>query len=195
MSSLNSLHAGGSLMTYRRTLAVAACLLASGCVSSFGETSPTAWPKGTIDLSKRWPEPAPSPFGPALGARAGLRGFGAEPRPNIDAFLKPEYAAKRFENAKLRTTSIESSNATARAETSVAASPPALGAEPVGAALRVASADPPTAADARSELERYRQRDAAAQSQQAFRGGDVIIIGAGTLILILLVVILVLLIR
>jgi len=43
------------------------------------------------------------------------------------------------------------------------------------------------------EAKRYQEREASSQSQQQFRGGDAIVIGAGTVVLVLLIVLLVLL--
>jgi hypothetical protein len=82
--------------------------------------------------------------------------------------------------------------------------PPPTQNEPVAPAQEQTPVVPPPAQQERTELAfaappdvghvgRYEAREAQSQSQQQFRGGDAIVIGASTLVIIILIVLLVLL--
>ncbi|HEX4351499.1 MAG TPA: hypothetical protein VHZ95_01270 [Polyangiales bacterium] len=67
--------------------------------------------------------------------------------------------------------------------------------EAVDEPLAAPSPQPVQLAQADQADQRYQQRETASQSLEKFRGGDAIVIGAGTLVVVLLIVILVLLLR
>jgi hypothetical protein len=133
-----------------------------------------------------------SPYGVAYGAKTGAR---AVATPNIDEYLKPDYASRPTVHRARATPSVQRSGATP------ALSTPATQAVPDASAAALASAPAAKARD-RGELagnttdrSRYAQREQSSQAVEQFRGGDAIVITSGALILILLVVILILLLR
>jgi hypothetical protein len=137
-----------------------------------------------IDLSKPLPAMDTSAYPHAYGGEVAMRERVG--KPDIDSYLKPEYAAKAAEPKP-------STRPARTLQMPLTVIPPD---EPV-----VASQAPPlmaaadTAQPASSDAQRYAERDAAAKPQKTFRGGDVIVIGAGTLIIVLLIIVLVLLLK
>jgi len=163
----------------------------TACASS-ASTTVIEEPQGLIDLNARIPA-GDSPYGIAYGAptRANVR----PNTPDLDAFLKPEFAEKTARMAApVQVAELESNRAPRDVQAPRLARASAPLPEPVLAApaplLAMAQAPAPTPDD---DSSRYAQREAQNQNLEQFRGGDAIVITTGTLIVVLLIVILILL--
>lgn len=124
---------------------------------------------------------AVEPFGLAQNVRPGVT-----TTPNIDAYLEPKVTAKQ----------IVAKAAPRLAKASVV--PPA--AKPLETLMVEATATTPPPSIAlidppqpNADAGRYAARDRDSQKQQTFRGGDTLVITAGTLVLVLFILLLVLL--
>jgi hypothetical protein len=149
-------------------------------LSACGAANSAGRPSGTPDLTKALPAPTPSPFGLAYGDRQpGMTGRHGS-RADLEAYLKPARLAPH--------------------RPSVARSSPVLApARGVPPGAR-ASADSPLAAralasasSATPDSQRYAQRQSKSRNLERYRGGDVIVIGASTLVIVLLIVLIIVL--
>lgn len=124
---------------------------------------------------------AVEPFGVAQNVRPGIT-----TTPNIDAYLEPEVAAKQI---------------VAKAAPRLAKAPVVPSAtKPLETLMVEATVTTPSPSIAlidqpepNADTGRYAARDRDSQKQQTFRGGDTLVITAGTIVLVLFILLLVLL--
>lgn len=166
-------------------------LAAAVALSACGGTNPAppVLAHGTLDLSQALPAPTPTPF-PAFGARQpGSRDDVAR---DAQTAIAPYLKAER--SRVVRTPVGSPAAAPARRRDAVSASSPQ--ALPAAVARGAAEADDPRLIASNSEslgldADRYAERQS--RKAETYRGGDAIVIGAGTLLLVLLIVLLVVL--
>lgn len=175
-------------------IALGLLALSTACGSSM-TTSEPARARGLIDLNARMPV-GESPYGIAYGAPTQARGLSEAP--NIDAYLKPEYASKQRAGDLVATRSPRVAKRTIMTPRAVAPAPVALAPEapvanaPSAEPVLIASAQPTSSSDATGYAAREQKQ---AKGVEKFVGGDAIVITGGALLLILLIVILILLLR
>ncbi|HEX7480891.1 MAG TPA: hypothetical protein VF331_24020 [Polyangiales bacterium] len=173
-----------------RWLLSTALALTTACASSAGVHAPRHAPGG-FDLRTPFPVAMRSPFGEPYGVPVALGQHGTQDPARLDDYLKPVALANASPaNPKLQAVLV--ARAAVPAQRTQASTPlPAERVAPAPDNVQLAVSDPPTAS---SDAQRYATRELKSEKQQNFRGGDVLVIGAGTLLLILLVVLLVVLI-
>jgi hypothetical protein len=166
-----------------------ALALTTACASSAAVRTPRPAPGG-FDLRTPMPVALRSPFGEPYGVPVALGQRGTQGPARLDDYLKPVVLAKALPPGTKPLTPLARTampRPRARESTLVQAEQVARAQDSV----KLAVSEPPSAS---SDAQRYASRELKSEKQQSFRGGDVLVIGAGTLLLILLVVLLVVLI-
>ncbi len=163
-------------------------VMSSACSSSGAVRAPLHAP-GRLDLTTPFTVAMRSPYGEAYGGAVQLRQHGPRHRPDIDAFLKPEWLLAKTSPA-LPKHETSSAPATAPARDAVVRKPVLEESAAPANDGRLALSEPTRAS---SDTERYASRELKSEKQQNFRGGDALVIGAGTLLVVILVVLLIVL--
>jgi hypothetical protein len=159
-----------------------------------GASNPAPKVRGTPDLAAALPAPNPSPFGLSYGhGNAAM----AEQKRGADAIeTRSKLSAVAVARSNSKPASAERARPSAQPPLDAKLTPSTT-TEPVAASGTgvVALQHPATLQSSLdTDSQRYAQRQNASRNLERYRGGDVVVIGATTLVLVLLIVLLIVLI-
>lgn len=173
---------------------LASLLTLTAACGSIGTAAPKPrHAEGSLDLRTPFTAEWRSPYAERHGSAGQFFRHSAQERPNIDAYLKPEFVAKALPTPRLKT---EPARLTRPARPADLAPVLAVIAPQVNSSVPEQQASLATSAPPRvsTDAERYALREGQAKKQQDFRGGSVIVISASVVVVALVVVLLLLLI-